>query len=1159
MVDRHISVPGCFTGGDFSEWIQRFEICSAANEWDEDAMARKLPTLLEKEALSGFVAFAEFQARKLRPGETALLCMCVHELKRLLEDAMPNLDADSQDRILVQQLLAGLPDDCCSSRALRAIPEIKTTADAVSRARLLMTVSHQASVPTVESVNAGNDSETAAIDTLQGHVRHLTEQMSSLVDRLDGLSVAAVARPQSSDGMSIVRCFKCHRTGHISRNCRQQQTTAVGKRYRDGCKGSSTSRQFLKPQEYITAAMTDKVTIINGKLEGNDTFYPRLDYSTDPVSIHVGAVTSGRGSSSNATPSYMYVASTAGGENDEVEEIAIPNFGDEVEYDIPPAPAELRDLVKRFEVLFSTVPGSTTVAHHTIPTADHPPVRVPPRRVPAHYRTEVERQLTEMLDRNIIRVSSSPWLAPAVYVPKKSGEIKICIDYRELNKQTVKDAYPLPLPDEVQDRLSGSKVFSKLDLHSGYWQLPVKEEDCIKTAFCPGPGMEFCRMPFGVTGGPSSFQRLMDKVLHGLPFATSYIDDVLVHSPNMKCHLQHLQQVFERLANAGLTLRGSKCQLGLDKVHYLGHVFSEAGMSPDKEKIVVIKDWPIPKTVTEIRQFLGLASYYRRYIQQFVDIARPLHYLTEKTATFYPSLTKDFELQTDASAIGLGAVLEQDGHVVAYASRSLTHAERQYSVIERECLAVLYAVKQFRHYLLGRAFVLHTDHQPLQWLSAQKMEGRLCRWALALQEFDFTIKYRRGSSNANADALSRVPTIPSTCAGTVTVPELTLEDVAQEQALKANHDIISSGHQGVEKTLQRLKRTAYWIGMAKDTELCCRSCMVCQRSKLPMLTPVPMTNIPIGHPWQMLAVDVLQVPVSSRGNRYLLVIQDYFTKWAEAIPMPNQTAECIAGILIDLFSRFGIPEILHSDQGANFESTMIQRVCAAFGVLKSRTTAYHLQGDGMVERFNRTFLRCYTEQNDVDWEGNVPLVLYAYRTASNASTGFSPFVLMMGRDPVLPSLPSMTNSSAEDPTSYDSNLRVKMTELRDMVESHIVQEAKRQKEHYDTRTQSREFWEGDAVWLQNPTAGKLDPKIRRCILRKKESTLSREVEWEPASIEHFSVPADSTPQPEIVPEVPPAVLPPIDLEGQEAPPTLDQPQRRTLNVTYDLLIITKSN
>eukprot|EP00731_Ephydatia_muelleri_P038690 Em0863g2a len=829
-------------------------------------------------------------------------CICI------LEDAMPNLDADSQDRILFQQLLAGLPDDC--SRALRAIPEIKTTADAVSRARLLMTVSHQASVPTIASVNAGKDSQTAAIDTLQGHVMHLTEQMSSLVDRLDGLSVAAVARPQSSDERSIIRQQPSENGIGMVQGLQYIPTVFEAPGIHYGC---NDRQNFLSKHKV------------------------RLDYSTDPVSIHVGglAVTSRRGSSSNATPSYMYVASTAGGEKDEVEEIAIPKFGDEVEYDIPPAPAELRDLVKRFEVLFSTVPGSTTVAHHTIPTADHPPVRVPPRRVSAHYRTEVERQLTEMLNRNIIRVSSSPWLAPAVYVPKKSGEIRICIDYRELNKQTVNDAYPLPLPDEVQDRLSGSKVFSMLDLHSGYWQLPVKEEDCIKTAFCPGPGMglyEFCRMPFGVTGGPSSFQRLMDKVLHGLPFVTSYIDDVLVHSPNMKCHLQHLQQVFERLANAGLTLRGSKCQLGLDKVHYL-------------------------------------------------------------------------------------------------------------------------------------------------------------------------------------------------------------------TSLKVNHDIISSGHQGVEKTLQRLKRTAYWIGMAKDTELYCRSCMVCQRSKLPMPTPVPMTNIPIGHPWQMLAVDVLQVPVSSRGNRYLLVIQDYFTKWAEAIPMPNQTAECIAGILIDLFSRFGIPEILHSDHGANFESTMIRRVCAAFGVLKSREQQHT------------------TRKNDIDWEGNLPLVLYAYRTASNASTGFSPFVLMMGRDPVLPSLPSMTNSSAEDPTSYDSNLRVKMAKLRAMVESHIVQEAKRQKDHYDTRTQTGKLdpkWEGGWVVkkVHSPVTLQIEHRkslrsrvvhinrIRRCILREKESTLSREVEWEPASIEYFSVPADSTPEPEIVPEVPPAVLPPIDLEGQEAPPTLYQAQRR---------------
>ena len=494
-------------------------------------------------------------------------------------------------------------------------------------------------------------------------------------------------------------------------------------------------------------------------------------------------------------------------ENDGMDECAVPRFGEAPSYDIPSCPAELQAVVDEYRQLFSTVPGSTDLAHHTIPTASNPPVCVPPRRIPAQYREEIERQLQEMLDRNIIRVSSSPWLAPAVYVPKKNGELRICIDYRELNKRTMKDAYPLPLPDEVQDRLAGAKIFSKLDLQSGYWQLPVQEEDRLKTAFCPGPGMglyEFCRMPFGVTGGPSSFQRLMDKVLHGLSFVTSYIDDVLVHSSSMELHQSHLQQVFNCLAKAGLTLRGSKCNLGLDKVQYLGHVFSKDGMAPDTNKIAVVQKWPTPTDVTEVRQFLGLASYYRRYVKNFADIAAPLHHLTQKAVDFnweencqhsfqvlkdaltqapvlgYPCFKKGFTLQTDASAVGIGAVLEQEGHVIAYASRSLTTPERQYSVIERECLAVVFAVKHFRHYLLGQPFSLHTDHQPLQWLSAQKMEGRLCRWALALQEFDFEIKYRRGSSNANADALSRIPA-SEICSATLITPELTTHRILEEQ------------------------------------------------------------------------------------------------------------------------------------------------------------------------------------------------------------------------------------------------------------------------------------------------------------------------------------------------------------------------------------------
>ena len=303
---------------------------------------------------------------------------------------------------------------------------------------------------------------------------------------------------------------------------------------------------------------------------------------------------------------------------------------------------------------------------------------------------------------------------------------------------------------------------------------------------------QFRRMPFGLSGAPASFQRLMDKVCRGLPFTTTYLDDVLVHSASMQEHAEHLRLVFERLASAGLTLRGRKCHIGMAKVNYLGHVFSAAGMEPDPQKVAAVHDWTTPTNVSDLRSFLGLASYYRRYIPRFADIAAPLHRLTEKGATFqwdpacqtafdtlkekltqapiltYPDLlpsSKPFSLQTDANAVGIGVVLEQAGHVVAYASRSLTQSERNYSVIQRECLAVVYGLKQFRHYLLGCPFCLLTDHVPLQWLSAQKMDGLLARWTLAIQEYDITIMHCKGSLSNNADSLSRrpAPVAATTC------------------------------------------------------------------------------------------------------------------------------------------------------------------------------------------------------------------------------------------------------------------------------------------------------------------------------------------------------------------------------------------------------------
>ena len=292
--------------------------------------------------------------------------------------------------------------------------------------------------------------------------------------------------------------------------------------------------------------------------------------------------------------------------------------------------------------------------------------------------------------------------------------------------------------------------------------------------------------------------------------------------------------------------------------------------------------------------------------------------------------------------------------------------------------------------------------------------------------------------------------------------------------LYQHHDAVSAAHLGFEKTTARVHQVGYWIGMLQDLERYCRECLVCQCSKPAKPTRAPLTIVPIGKPWEMVAVDILEVPTSRHNNRYLMVIQDYMTKWVEAIPIPNQTAATITRELTTVFCRYGIPDILHSDQGRNFESTILRQTVDAFGVTKSRTTAYHPAGDGLVERFNRSLLqmlRAYVDQND--WEQYLPFVLYAYRTAVHTSTGVSPFELMFGRCAHKPPIPS---SMAYDVTSYQHQLQAKLSKLRDFVETHNAQANTQQKQHYDEHSLSRTFAIGDSVWLSVPTAGKLDPK-----------------------------------------------------------------------------------
>ena len=455
---------------------------------------------------------------------------------------------------------------------------------------------------------------------------------------------------------------------------------------------------------------------------------------------------------------------------------------------------ELRNLLTSYGDVFSRGNhdlGCTDLTEHTIDTGDQRPIKLPPRKVPLGKRDEAEEMIRDMKQQGLIEPSKSPWSFPVVMVKKKDGSLRFCIDYRALNQATVKDSYPLPRIDDTLDALSGSKWFSTLDLKSGYHQVKMADQDKEKTAFCAGGGLQlwqFRVMPFGLCNAPATFERLMERVLDGLNWKASlvYLDDVIVLGKTFKEQFSHLEAVFKRLLDVGLKLNPKKCNLFQRQVKYLGHVVSHDGIAADADKTRAVEDWPVPRDQHQLRSFLGLCTYYRRFVRDFALIAAPLHQLTKKGQPFkwseecqeafiklkqhlvtapilaYPNATDSFVLDTDASSCSIGGVLSQvqegQEHVIAYFSRSLSSAERNYCVTRRELLGIVDSMKHFHHYLYGKHFVMRTDHAALQWLkSLKEPEGQLARWIARADQYDYDIQYRPGRVHCNADALSRRP------------------------------------------------------------------------------------------------------------------------------------------------------------------------------------------------------------------------------------------------------------------------------------------------------------------------------------------------------------------------------------------------------------------
>lgn len=436
---------------------------------------------------------------------------------------------------------------------------------------------------------------------------------------------------------------------------------------------------------------------------------------------------------------------------------------------------------------------STNVVKHQIATNDELPVYQRSYRYPHCHREEVCNQIQKMLDDNIIRPSTSPWNSPIWVVPKKIDAAgiqkwRIVVDYRKLNAKTIDDKFPIPNITDILDKLGRSRYFTTLDLASGFHQILMDDKDIQKTAFSTENGhYEYLRMPFGLKNAPATFQRMMNVVLVGLAgvICLVYMDDIIVFSYSLQEHCTNLNKVFEALKKANLKVQLDKSEFLRKEVSFLGHVVNEEGVMPNPEKIEVIRNWPIPKTVKDIKSFLGTLGYYRKFIKDFSRITKPLTQCLRKdekvehTPEFLKSFNKckeilsssailthpDFEstfiLTTDASKYAIGAVLSQGpigrDKPIAFASRTLSKSEENYSTIEKELLAIYWATKYFRPYLFGNKFILYTDHKPLTCaVNLKDPSGKIARWMIALLDYSYDIRYRAGKQNVVADGLSRI-------------------------------------------------------------------------------------------------------------------------------------------------------------------------------------------------------------------------------------------------------------------------------------------------------------------------------------------------------------------------------------------------------------------